>query len=293
MSAPDHSRNVSISATPRRVNNFTRHAAVHAYEEDNHRLVPKIKKKKATQLPVDLADAKDVSVASQKTETRYNATERPEVQFAGTLVVSDVPDIEPDEEVTTETETTAPSDEEALSVSAEDDVDAARSVTISRAATAASGTHELSFAEKVANAKPQASVSPKQDTTTPPASHIAVTSDEQEDTHLEHHSSEAAVLINPDGVIAMQRTPVATHSVSGGVLAVGTDQSVDSHGSFSFLLPVTAIAMILVLAMLGIESNMIVVNDTTITSYQFSYTNIVENVQSAFAATVAYSQNII
>lgn len=71
---------------------------VHQYDEDEHDLIPLIKKTRK-KLSIGLADASSVTVSSDAKAVNFVTTERPKLRFKGALAVEDIPEPEVEEVV--------------------------------------------------------------------------------------------------------------------------------------------------------------------------------------------------
>lgn len=73
---------------------YKKSESAYAYENDEADLIPTPSKGFSQKLPVELADAKKVGVRYEKSEYDFQTPQRPEIQFHGTLVVSDFEETE-------------------------------------------------------------------------------------------------------------------------------------------------------------------------------------------------------
>lgn len=250
-----------------------------AYEPDVAPLVPETKK--IGRLAVGLADAERVAVA-RGTEgvRRYEATERPTLRFRGKLTVS------PAEETAAEVE------EEAVPPQSEapEAVRGIRALLASREAaknevlpaTASAGTE--AEAEVGTPAEREASAEP----TVLTVAHHKGRGPLHTYTKAERANREP--LVNPDGIIGMQRARITDRNPRDATLKVAAPV-VDTRTSVSPIAIVVAGVFGLMAAFLvsGLYTSVEVSDSGVAEAYGLTFKTLIESVRGQFTALIVHS----
>ena len=228
----------------------------HEYFSDESDLIPRGKEieKKTGRLSVTLADAQKIKIKSSSTEYDFNPTKREEIRFAGSLSISEVEDIDPEDEK----------------------IDENKDILVEPMEKASSKHVVAKNAQDTVHQKSVDKKEPHDNATHIKIRHLRKTTKKKKRNGTPEH--------NINGVMSMRRDRISARNPSGGTLMINVpSNNYVGAGSGAYMLVISAmVSVCIAVVLVGLESIITVENDVMTTAYFFHFDTLLATVYEAF-----------